>query len=117
MTDIWTEALRGLRPLLGTETYDLWLRPLELLEADDERVRLRAPSQFMKEWFENHYKEAVLEQMRRVLRSPAMVAGVSERAVRLDPSLDEAQVTVSMNRQGSYPGYMFGPSGRSAALL
>ena len=41
---------------------------------------------------------AVLEQMRRVLRAPAMVAGVAERAARLDPSLDEAQVTVAMTR-------------------
>ncbi|MCA9650193.1 MAG: chromosomal replication initiator protein DnaA [Myxococcales bacterium] len=73
MTDIWTEALRGLRPLLGTETYDLWLRPLELVEAHDDRVRLRAPSQFMKEWFENHYKEAVLEQMRSRGRTPPAI--------------------------------------------
>lgn len=33
-----------------------------------------------------------------VLRAPAMVAGVAERAARLDPSLDEAQVTVAMTR-------------------
>src|SRR5574340_1146421 len=36
--------------------------------------------------------------MRRVLRAPDMVAGVTERAARLDPSLDEAQVTVAMTR-------------------
>jgi site-specific DNA recombinase len=41
---------------------------------------------------------AVLEQLRRVLRSPAMVAGVTERVVPLDPFLDEAQVTVAMTR-------------------
>jgi len=41
---------------------------------------------------------AVLEQLRRVLRAPAMIAGVTERAIRLDPSLDEAQVTVAMTR-------------------
>ncbi|MCX4244044.1 chromosomal replication initiator protein DnaA [Paraliomyxa miuraensis] len=64
MTDIWTEALRGLQPRLGRETYDLWLRPLELVAADEARVRLRAPSQFMKEWFENHYLAAVLDEMR-----------------------------------------------------
>ncbi|MEM7155704.1 MAG: chromosomal replication initiator protein DnaA [Myxococcota bacterium] len=63
MTNIWTEALRGLQPRLGAETFDLWLRPLELLEAEETLVRLRAPSQFMKEWFENHYKAAVLEEM------------------------------------------------------
>ena len=33
-----------------------------------------------------------------MLRSPEMIAGVTERAVRLDPSLDEAQVTVAMTR-------------------
>ncbi len=41
---------------------------------------------------------AVLEQMRRVLRAPEMVAGVTEHATRLDPYLDEAQVTVAMTR-------------------
>jgi len=41
---------------------------------------------------------AVLEQMRRVLRAPQMIAGVTERAVRLDPAFDEAQVTVAMTR-------------------
>ena len=40
----------------------------------------------------------VLEQLRRVLRSPAKVAGVTENATRLDPSLDEAQVAVAMTR-------------------
>jgi len=41
---------------------------------------------------------AVLEQMRRVLRAPEMITGVTEQAIRLDPSLDEAQVTVAMTR-------------------
>jgi site-specific DNA recombinase len=41
---------------------------------------------------------AVIEQLRRVLRAPAMITGVTERAVRLDPSLDEAQVTVAMTQ-------------------
>ncbi|MBL4686129.1 MAG: chromosomal replication initiator protein DnaA [Nannocystaceae bacterium] len=63
MTNIWTEALRGLQPRLGEETYDLWLRPLELVAVDTDLIRLRAPSQFMKEWFENHYRDAVLEEI------------------------------------------------------
>jgi len=50
---------------------------------------------------------AVLEQLRRVLRFPAMIARVTWRAVRLDPSLDEAQVAVAMTRLGrsGIPGY------------
>ena len=63
MTDIWTEALRGLQPRLGSETYELWLRPLHVLGIEGQRLRLGAPSSFMKEWFENHYREAVLEEI------------------------------------------------------
>jgi site-specific DNA recombinase len=44
------------------------------------------------------FAAAVLEQLRRVLRSPQMVAGVSDHATRLYPSLDEAQVAVAMTR-------------------
>jgi chromosomal replication initiator protein len=65
MNDIWTEALAGLQPRLGSETYELWLRPLVAAGFEDDRIMLRAPSQFMKEWFENHYRDAVLEEIER----------------------------------------------------
>jgi chromosomal replication initiator protein len=63
MTDIWTDALAGLRPRLGTETYELWLRPMVMVDLMPGLLRLRAPSLFMKEWFENHYREAVLQEI------------------------------------------------------
>jgi hypothetical protein len=44
---------------------------------------------------------AMFEQLRRVLRALEMIAGVTERAVRLDPSLDEAKATVAMIRLDS----------------
>ena len=63
MTDLWNEALQGLQPRLGQETYDLWLRPLTVAAVEGTTIRLRAPSLFMKEWFENHYMEAVLDEI------------------------------------------------------
>ena len=63
MSDIWNEALKGLRPRLGSETYELWLRPLTVAAIEGRRLKLRAPSLFMKEWFENHYRDAVLEEI------------------------------------------------------
>lgn len=63
MTDIWMDALAGLRPRLGAETYELWLRPMVMVATTPGVIRLRAPSLFMKEWFENHYREAVLQEI------------------------------------------------------
>jgi hypothetical protein len=41
-------------------------------------------------------ESAVLEQLRGILRSPALVSEVLPRALDLDPGLDEAKVTVAM---------------------
>jgi DNA invertase Pin-like site-specific DNA recombinase len=43
-------------------------------------------------------ESAVLEQLRGILRSPALVSEVLPRAVDLDPDLDEAKVTVAMTQ-------------------
>jgi chromosomal replication initiator protein len=64
MNDIWSQALQGLQPRLGSQTYDLWLRPIVFRGVEGDLLRLRAPSRFMKEWFEAHYLEAVLDEIR-----------------------------------------------------
>jgi DNA invertase Pin-like site-specific DNA recombinase len=43
-------------------------------------------------------ESAVLDQLRVLLRSPALLSEVLPRAIELDPGLDEAKVTVAMTR-------------------
>ncbi len=64
MSDIWSDALQGLQPRLGSQTYDLWLRPIALRRVNGTRLHLTAPNRFMKEWFENHYLGVVLDELR-----------------------------------------------------
>lgn len=64
MTDLWSEALQGLQPRLGVQTFDLWLRPIELQEVVGDCLHLTAPNGFLKEWFETHYLGLVLDQIR-----------------------------------------------------
>ena len=63
MTDLWTETLRSLQPKLGAETYELWLRPLTLRRHEPGQLFLTAPSTFMKEWFENHYRALAVDAL------------------------------------------------------
>jgi chromosomal replication initiator protein len=91
MNDIWTDALAGLKPRLGPETYDLWLRPLQLVEVEGTTVRVRAPSQFMKEWFETHYRAAVLEEISHHTRGGERGAGFAIE-VEVAPDLEQAPV-------------------------
>ena len=40
----------------------------------------------------------MLDQMRGLLRSPAMIAEVMPRTTQLDPDLDEAKITVALTQ-------------------
>ncbi|MBK6922749.1 MAG: chromosomal replication initiator protein DnaA [Deltaproteobacteria bacterium] len=107
MTDIWTDALAGLRPRLGTETYELWLRPLVMVAAAQGVLRLRAPSLFMKEWFENHYRDAVLQEI---------FSQTEERyAIEVDVSEEAAPAPVFEPAIVPTPATTTAPSRRAAA--
>jgi site-specific DNA recombinase len=43
-------------------------------------------------------ESAVLNQLRSILRAPDLLADMVPQAIKLDPSMDEAQVTVAMTR-------------------
>ncbi len=43
-------------------------------------------------------ESAVLEQLRAILRQPTLITEIVPQAIKLDPSLDEAKVTVAMTR-------------------
>lgn len=63
MADIWSEALQGLEPRLDRQTFDMWLRPIHLATVEGDLLQLRAPNRFLKEWFETHYLDCVLDEL------------------------------------------------------
>ena len=64
MADIWSEALEGLQPRLGQQTFQMWLQPIQFREHKGDLLLLSAPNRFLKEWFENHYLDTVLDELR-----------------------------------------------------
>jgi len=98
MTDLWNEALQGLQPRLGQETYDLWLRPLTVAAVEGQTIRLRAPSLFMKEWFENHYMEAVLDEIEaRTDARYVLDLEVDPNATEFEPAAETTPVESTPN--------------------
>ena len=49
----------------------------------------------------------MLDQLRAVLRSPDFLGDVLPRAIKLDPGLDEAKVTVAMTRLDTIRDQLF----------
>ena len=43
-------------------------------------------------------ESAVLDQLRAILRAPTLLGDMLPQAIKLDPTLDEAKITVAMTR-------------------
>lgn len=60
-SELWDDALRVIARKLSAQNFDLWFRPIRCQEIDGQTISLLAPNQFIKEWFETHYQQVVLE--------------------------------------------------------
>jgi chromosomal replication initiator protein len=62
---LWNSALTRLSSKIAPHNFELWLRPIECIGIDGDRLRLRAPNHYVKLWFESNYLAHVLEELRR----------------------------------------------------
>ncbi len=53
--EAWTKTIEAIGAKVGNQAFDLWFRPLKLVQFQDERVVLEVPNKFFKEWIEDHY--------------------------------------------------------------
>jgi chromosomal replication initiator protein len=63
MLELWGEVVRSIEPLVKPAQRDHWLRPIECLGISEDRIRLRAPNRYHKEWFEDNFLPFILENL------------------------------------------------------
>lgn len=83
------------------------LSPWHTTKKNGRRYRYYIPQRDTKEYAgasglprlpASELESAVLDQLRTILRSPELIKEVLPQAIKLDPTLDEAKVTVAMTR-------------------
>ena len=60
-SEVWDDAMKVISRKLSAQNYDLWFRPIVCQRVDGQNIYLTAPNQFIKEWFETHYQQVVME--------------------------------------------------------
>ncbi len=63
MLELWGEAVRSVEERVKPTQRDQWLRPITFVGFEANRIRLRAPNRYQKEWFEDHYLHAILSDL------------------------------------------------------
>ncbi|NIS63294.1 MAG: chromosomal replication initiator protein DnaA, partial [Proteobacteria bacterium] len=66
MEEIWAKAKASIREKLTSDTFNLWIKPLEFKEMKEGQVVLECPNVFFKEWVNRYYLGTVQDAFQAV---------------------------------------------------
>lgn len=88
--EAWTKAIELIESKVGAQTFDLWFRPVKIVDLRDDTVVLEVPNKFFKEWIEDHYPDVIPGVMKEIVQRPVSVTyTISER--HNDPALKKIE--------------------------
>ncbi|UCF87582.1 MAG: chromosomal replication initiator protein DnaA [Nitrospiraceae bacterium] len=61
--NVWEKTLKTIEKKVGTQTFDLWFKPIKLLTVENHHLSLEVPNRFFKEWIEDHYQGMLAEAL------------------------------------------------------
>lgn len=59
--EIWEKVLERLEERVGKSSFELWFKPLKLIELKEENITIEVPNRFFKEWIEENYLNNLVE--------------------------------------------------------
>jgi len=71
--EAWTKTIEAIGAKVGSQTFDLWFRPLRLVQLQDQKVILEVPNKFFKEWIEDHYPGIISDTMEQFINAQVAV--------------------------------------------
>jgi chromosomal replication initiator protein len=71
--EAWTKTIDAIGTKVGTQAFDLWFRPLKLVQFQDHNVILEVPNKFFKEWIEDHYPGIIPETIKEFVKAEVSV--------------------------------------------
>lgn len=73
MENFWPKAIDSLRERVGQQNFDIWIKPIQFVSFEEERVRLEVPNRFFKEWINEHYTSQIKEVLSRIIEKPCQI--------------------------------------------
>lgn len=55
MDQVWTTIQGSLRDKLGSQNYEIWIRPISVARSSADAVHLRVPNRYYRDWVEANY--------------------------------------------------------------
>jgi chromosomal replication initiator protein len=71
--EAWKKTVELIESEVGSQTFDLWFKPIRLLKMQGQQVVLEVPNRFFKEWLDDHYPDLIKETIRRFINTDVEV--------------------------------------------
>ena len=141
--DIWRSIGEFLRPQLSPDGYQRWFASMEIADADEDTLTLRAPNSIHQFWIESNYLSVLQSAVAGVLGAPRKILftiadassqprsctsaqssedplPIAARAATLTPAVDladgtvEAPIVPGLNSRYTFETFVVGPNNQFA---
>ncbi|MBI4654437.1 MAG: chromosomal replication initiator protein DnaA [Nitrospirae bacterium] len=68
LDDIWGKAIDAIQEKIDNQTFELWFKPLKLIQLQDQQLTIETPNRFFKEWIEDHYIGLINEVIEKIIK-------------------------------------------------
>jgi chromosomal replication initiator protein len=121
---IWNKSLSKISEKVGDSLFDLWFKPMRLVQIKDRHVTIEIPNRFFREWIEDTYPSIIPSALEEVIGLPVTVRyKVTEKeddALRRKESRLESRKTklasrgIYLNPKYTFDTFVVGPSNQFA---
>lgn len=122
--EIWNKALSNISQKVGSSLFELWFKPMKLVQIKDKNAVIEIPNRFYKEWIEDYYPGILKEVMEGVMDCQVTIkyktAEKEDAALRKLDSKMEIRKTklasrgIYLNPKYTFDTFVVGPSNQFA---
>ena len=124
LEDIWNKSLSIIEKKVGANAFELWFKPIKLIQIKEHGATLEIPNRFFKDWVEDSYPNLISEVMEEILSHPVTLKfkiGEKEDSAikKLDARLEGRRQRLAgkgiyLNPKYTFDGFVRGSSNQFA---
>ncbi|MCP4810521.1 MAG: chromosomal replication initiator protein DnaA [Proteobacteria bacterium] len=86
---MWTDVQRRIEERIGVQNFEIWIKPIRMIELRGDVVALEVPNRYYSDWVRDNYQQVFLEELALAVGHPVRVEFSAEdegKAGALEPT-------------------------------
>lgn len=121
--ELWEEVLNSLRPDIGDNNIELWLKPVEALKLEKQQLIIKVPNKFFSEYIRDHYQGKIEASLKSLTGKNIGIdydiikdlSNILPNPDPIEPTRPQSEFPLSeLNPKYTFDGFVVGTSNRFA---